>query len=69
LGDAADDIYHWASGFCLALHGKTAPKVPRLILRVAGLAGDAIGTLTGKPFLTMERQTTGLRDGRSHILT
>jgi len=63
LGDAADDIYHWANGFCLALRGKPAPKVPRVILRAAGLAGDAIGSLTGKPFyITSSRYRSMVTD-------
>lgn len=50
VGDPADDIYHWADAFCRALCGKPARKVPRSILRAAGLAGDVITALTGKPF-------------------
>ena len=50
VGDPADDIYNWADAFCCALHGQPARKVPRVILRVAGLAGDLITALTGKPF-------------------
>ena len=50
VGDPADDIYHWADKFCRALHGQPARKVPRYFLRAAGLAGDVITSLTGKPF-------------------
>lgn len=50
VGDEVDDIYAWASGFCVALCGRPAPKVPRPVLRVAGLAGDVITALTGKTF-------------------
>ena len=51
VGDPADDIYRWADGFCRALRGRAAPRIPRPLLRVAGLAGDAIGALTGRPFV------------------
>jgi len=50
VGDAADDIYLWANAFCLALTGRRAPRVPRTVLRTAGLVGDLITTLSGKPF-------------------
>ena len=50
LGDPEDDIYAWASGFCQALRGRPAPRVPRPLLHAAGRAGDAITALTGRPF-------------------
>jgi nucleoside-diphosphate-sugar epimerase len=50
VGDASDDIYAWASGFCVALCGRRAPRVPRALLRAAGLAGDLISAATGRPF-------------------
>lgn len=50
VGDEVDDIYAWASGFCVALCGRPAPKVPRPILRAAGVVGDVITALTGKIF-------------------
>jgi GlcNAc-P-P-Und epimerase len=50
VGDPADDIYLWADAFCRALTGGPARKVPRSILRAAGLAGDVITALTGNPF-------------------
>jgi nucleoside-diphosphate-sugar epimerase len=63
LSDPADDIYHWASGFCQALRGQPVPKVPRFILRAAGLAGDAIGAITGKPFyITSSRYRSMVTD-------
>jgi nucleoside-diphosphate-sugar epimerase len=56
VGDEVDDIYGWASGFCTALCGHPAPKIPRALLRVIALAGDAITLVRGKPFyLTSSR--------------
>jgi nucleoside-diphosphate-sugar epimerase len=63
IGDPAGDIYHWADAFCRALHGKPARKVPRPILRTAGLAGDIITALTGKPFyITSSRYRSMVTD-------
>jgi nucleoside-diphosphate-sugar epimerase len=63
LGDPADDIYRWANGFCLALRGQPAPRVPRPILRMAGLLGDGITTFTGKPFyITSSRYRSMVTD-------
>ena len=50
VGDQADDIYLWADAFCRALRGQPARKVPRSILRAAGLGGDIITALIGTPF-------------------
>lgn len=50
VSDPAGDIYLWANAFCVALCGKKAPKVPRLLLFAAGLAGDVISAATGKKF-------------------
>ena len=56
VGDEVDDIYEWASGFCVALCGRAAPKIPRPLLRLVALAGDAITAVTGKTFyLTSSR--------------
>jgi hypothetical protein len=56
VGDEVDDIYGWASGFCLALCGRPAPKIPRPLLRAIALAGDAISAIRGNPFyLTSSR--------------
>lgn len=56
VGDEVDDIYGWASGFCVALSGRPAPKIPRPLLRMIALAGDAITAIRGKPFyLTSSR--------------
>lgn len=56
VGDEVDDIYHWANGFCRALCGRPAPKVPRPLLRVIALGGDVITALRGRPFyLTSSR--------------
>ena len=63
VGDPAADIYLWADAFCHALNGKPARKVPRPILRAAGLAGDVITTLTGKPFyITSSRYRSMVTD-------
>jgi nucleoside-diphosphate-sugar epimerase len=56
VGDEVADIYDWASGFCVALCGRPAPKIPRPILRALALAGDVISMVRGKPFyLTSSR--------------
>jgi len=56
VGDKEADIYEWASGFCLALCGRPAPKIPRPLLRAIARAGDVISTFSGKPFyLTSSR--------------
>jgi nucleoside-diphosphate-sugar epimerase len=63
VGDPADDIYHWANAFCRALRGQPARKVSRPILRAAGLAGDLITALTGKPFyITSSRYRSMVTD-------
>jgi len=63
VGDPADDIYRWADAFCRALHGHQARKVPRSILRTAGLGGDIITALTGKPFyITSSRYRSMVTD-------
>lgn len=63
LGDAADDIYHWANRFTVALCGKKAPKVPRGILRITALIGDGITMITGKPFyITSSRYRSMVTD-------
>lgn len=63
VGDAPDDIYKWADAFCLALCGKHAPKVPRPLLRLAGLAGDVITKITGKNFyITSSRYRSMVSD-------
>ncbi len=50
LGDRAMDIYEWVNVFSLKLTHKKARKVPRVLLRMIGFAGDVITTLTGKKF-------------------
>jgi nucleoside-diphosphate-sugar epimerase len=63
VGDPPGDIYLWAVAFCRALHGKPARKVPRSILRTAGLAGDLISAATGKPFyITSSRYRSMVTD-------
>jgi nucleoside-diphosphate-sugar epimerase len=63
VGDLADDIYHWADTFCRALRGQPARKVPRPILRTAGLAGDVITKVTGKSFyITSSRYRSMVTD-------
>ncbi|MFZ4773880.1 MAG: NAD-dependent epimerase/dehydratase family protein [Terrimicrobiaceae bacterium] len=56
VGDEVADIYDWASGFCVNLCGRRAPKIPRPILRAIALVGDAITAVRGKQFyLTSSR--------------
>ena len=63
VGDPAADIYDWADAFCRALHGKPARKIPRLLLRAAGIAGDVITTVTRKPFyITSSRYRSMITD-------
>jgi nucleoside-diphosphate-sugar epimerase len=63
VGDPPGDIYLWADAFCRALHGEPARKVPRPILRAAGLAGDLISAATGKPFyITSSRYRSMVTD-------
>lgn len=68
VGDPEDDIFHWASGFCQALRGRPAPRVPRTLLRAAGRAGDLIGALTGRPFyITSSRARSMVTEYRTPI--
>ena len=63
VGDPPADIYHWADAFCRALRNQPARKVPRPILRAAGLAGDLITALTGKSFyITSSRYRSMVTD-------
>lgn len=63
VSDPPDDIYKWANAFCLALCGRPARRVPRSILRLAGLAGDFITTLSGKKFyITSSRYQSMISD-------
>jgi nucleoside-diphosphate-sugar epimerase len=63
VGDTPADIYHWADAFCRALRGQPARKVPRPILRAAGLAGDLVTGITGKPFyITSSRYRSMVTD-------
>ena len=56
VGDDVADIYYWASGFSKALCGRSAPKIPRPLLRSIALAGDVITAIRGKQFyLTSSR--------------
>lgn len=48
--DAPDDIYKWADAFCRHLSGRPARRVPRMMLRTAGLVGDMISHVRKKPF-------------------
>lgn len=63
VGDPAADIYHWADAFCRNLHGQPARKIPRPFLRAAGIAGDFITAITGKPFyITSSRYRSMITD-------
>lgn len=56
VGDEVADIYGWANGFCLALAGKPAPKIPRPILKSIAYGGDIISAIQRRPFyLTSSR--------------
>lgn len=50
LSDAPADILRWVNAFSLGLRGKNVRRVPRPILSAAGIVGDWIGKLTGRPF-------------------
>lgn len=50
LGDAPGDIARWANAFSLALRGRKVRKVPRAVLAAAGLVGDVISRVIGRPF-------------------
>ena len=66
VGDEVADIYRWASGFCVALCGRPAPKIPRPLLRGIALAGDVITALRGKQFyLTSSRYRSMTSDYRT----
>ena len=42
VGDPPIDVFDWADGFCRALRGSGAPRVPRFLLQGLGLFGDAL---------------------------
>ena len=50
VGDQPGDIARWVNAFSLALRGKRVRVVPRPILAAAGLLGDAISRVLGRPF-------------------
>ena len=50
LSDPVDDIAHWVDAFSCALRGRPARRIPRQFLFGLGKAGDAIETLTRRPF-------------------
>ena len=50
LSDPPADIYQWASAFCMGLRGQPARRVARPVLKLLGVVGDMISTLSGKPF-------------------
>jgi nucleoside-diphosphate-sugar epimerase len=55
VGDRPIDIFEWVDGFSLALRGRHARRVPRLILRPVGWLGDVLSVF-GKSFpLTSSR--------------
>lgn len=62
VGDRPIDIYEWTDGFSMALRGKHARKVPRVVLRGIGLVGDIL-KLFGVTFpLTSSRVTSMTQD-------
>jgi nucleoside-diphosphate-sugar epimerase len=50
LSDPVDDIAHWVDAFSCALRGRPARRIPRQFLFGLGKVGDAIQTLTRRPF-------------------
>ncbi len=55
VGDPPIDVFDWADGFCRALRGRGARRVPRFLLRGLGLLGDGLAHL-GRTFpLTTSR--------------
>jgi nucleoside-diphosphate-sugar epimerase len=50
LSDPVDDIAHWVDAFSFALRGCPARRIPRQLLFGLGKVGDAIETLTRRPF-------------------
>lgn len=70
VGDPPDDIYHWANGFSRALRGRSAPRIPRPLLRLAGAIGDGIGACTGRPFyITSSRYRSMVTEYRTPMET
>jgi len=62
VGDRPIDIYEWVDAFSMALRNQHARKVPRFILRMIGLAGDALGWVGIKFPLTSSRVTSMTQD-------
>jgi nucleoside-diphosphate-sugar epimerase len=50
LSDPVDDIAHWVDAFSSALRGRPARRIPRQLLFAIGKVGDAIETLSRRPF-------------------
>jgi nucleoside-diphosphate-sugar epimerase len=50
LSDPVDDIAHWVDAFSCALQGRPARRIPRQLLFAIGKVGDAIETLSRRPF-------------------
>jgi nucleoside-diphosphate-sugar epimerase len=50
VGDPLMDLYDWVNGFSLALRGRPVRRVPRVVLRGLGLAGDFITKVRGREF-------------------
>jgi nucleoside-diphosphate-sugar epimerase len=51
VGDRPINLFDWTDGFARALTSKPVRVAPRVLLRLAALAGDIPTRLTGKPFL------------------
>ncbi|NNF26704.1 MAG: NAD(P)-dependent oxidoreductase, partial [Gemmatimonadetes bacterium] len=61
VGDPPIDVFQWADGFCRALRGRGAPRVPRALLRGLGLVGDGLARI-GRTFpLTTSRYRNMIR--------
>lgn len=55
LGDPPADIYEWTNAFSMALRGRPARKVPRILLSSLGAAGSFLGLLGIKAPITLSR--------------
>jgi len=50
LGDAPADIRGWVNAFSLALTHRRVREIPRPLLRLLGVTGDAVSLVTRRPF-------------------
>lgn len=62
MGDPPLDIRDWVDGFSRSLLGKPVRIVPRSVLRLAALAGDAVSRVTGKDFFITSSRFRSMTD-------